>query len=451
MSNMMKGTRRRALKLRRVFLLTVAMLALALAGAVTIPAVAPDAGASIADFLRSVVGPEPVALLESTVFQLQDTLNRAKYNVTHDGGQVAWASSAVLTQTQSIVTYYQPTPAAPPTAVSPAPIPHALKYGSPATTTTPTTPASTATPVKPRPTPTAVVIKNVVDAAPAAGTGWQAFGMLSPDQTPIMARTALKPDPSRPYANAAAIRIDLSLARLHLVPGTLEPTFAPGEPSFNRPGVIPASDALNNVLVAAFNGGFKAIHGKYGMMFNGKVILPPVKGIATVGFYRDGSIRIGAWGVGITQTADLISYRQNCPLLVDQGRVRPNINIADVLSWGYTGGNPAATWRSGLGLSQDGRFLIYVAGNSLTAQTLGNALQQAGAYYGMQLDINGFYTRFYTYEPVKPGSGSLQAVRLLQAMSGSATQYLTPYPRDFFYVTALTGTNIDAVRQPTMR
>ena len=106
---------------------------------------------------------------------------------------------------------------------------------------------------------------------------------------------------------------------------------------------------------------------------------------------------------------------------------------------GYTGNGPAATWRSGLGLSQDGRFLIYVVGNSLTAQSLGNALQQGGAYYGMQLDINSYYTRFATYEPADATNmaGSLKSVMLLQTMSGNATQFLVPYSRDFFYLTAL--------------
>ncbi|MCL4507265.1 MAG: phosphodiester glycosidase family protein [Chloroflexi bacterium] len=431
---------RRAGLIRRVWFVLLALLAAIAAVSIALPAASPEAGAYIADSLRAVVGPQPVAMLESAVFQIQDAINRTRYSVTRDGGQIMWTSSAAPAPK---VTFY-------PTAAIPASAPVRSAAAGPKLSRPAAPTASvTATPIplaSPRPT----AEPNVVEAAPMVGADWQSFGPASPDQTPIMARTAVKPDPTRPFANAAVVRIDLHQARLHLVPGTLEPTFAKGIPQFKRPGAIPISDAVPGVLLAAFNGGFKAEHGHFGMMVDGKVILPPIDGIATLGFYRDGSVRMGAWGQDISQTSDLVSYRQNCPLLVERGVVNPNINIADVLSWGYTGGNPAATWRSGLGLSQDGRFLIYVAGNSLTAQTLGNALQQAGAYIGMQLDINGFYTRFYTYEPANAAANtnSLKAVRLLQAMSGAASQYLIPYSRDFFYLTTRATPNMNAATQP---
>jgi hypothetical protein len=427
--------RRANVSLRIRVVLTVGLV-FAVISAIMLSAISSAAGAYIADSLRAMFGPQPVAVLESVVFQLQDTINQARYGVTRDGGQVAWTNSGVVTQT--IVYYDQPTPV--PMKVEARSAALAPTSGQHVTIT----PTITAKPIPPEASPAAVAL-GVVDALPVVGPGWQPFGIASPDRMPIMARTALKPDASRPYANAAVIRIDLHRVRLHLVPGTLEPSFAPGLPTFSRPGAIPSGDALRNVLVAAFNGGFKAEHGKYGMMVDGMVIRPPIVGIATLGFYRDGSVRLGTWGQEISQTQDLVAYRQNCPLLVDQGLVKQNINITDVLSWGYTGHNPTTTWRSGLGLSQDGRFLIYVVGNSLTAQSLGDALQQAGAYYGMQLDINSFYTRFFTYEPADAANGasSLKAIPLLQAMSGNVTQYLVPYSRDFFYVTALATTNLN--------
>jgi hypothetical protein len=427
----------------RVWFIVPMLLATMVVSAIALPAISPEAGAFVADSLRAIVGPQLVAGLESVVFQVQDSISQARYSVTRDGGQVAWTSSNVLTQT--IIYYDQPTPVhldAQARSVSITPTLAHQVMATPTIEVTPVPPVVTSTPAE----------LSVVDALPVVGAGWQPFGLSSPAQTPIMARSALKPDPSRPFANAAIIRIDLHQARLHLVPGTIEPSFAPGLPTFYRPGIIPPGDALRNVLVAAFNGGFKAEHGNYGMMVDGKVIRPPIKGIATLGFYRDGSVRLGAWGQEISQTQDLVAYRQNCPLLVDRGLVKQNINIADVLSWGYTGNNPAATWRTGLGLSQDGRFLIYVAGNSLTAQSLGDSLQQAGAYYAMQLDINSFYTRFFTYEPADPANtaNSLKAVQLLQAMSGNESQYLVPYNRDFFYVTALATTNLNTAPKPGM-
>jgi LytS/YehU family sensor histidine kinase len=45
--------------------------------------------------------------------------------------------------------------------------------------------------------------------------------------------------------------------------------------------------------------------------------------------------------------------------------------------WGVTILNSDVTWRSGLGLSRDGRFLFYAVGDSLTVESLARALQLA--------------------------------------------------------------------------
>jgi hypothetical protein len=172
------------------------------------------------------------------------------------------------------------------------------------------------------------------------------------------------------------------------------------------------------------------------MMVDGVTILPPQQGIATLAVYRDGSVRIGAWGREITATNDLIAYRQNCPLLLDAGQINPSVNDGSRKEWGYTVKNLDATWRSGVGISRDGRFLIYVAGNSLTVESLARALQEGGAYYAMQLDINSYYTRFVTYSPSKAGSQyPIKAAKLLDQMTAGPTQFLSPYDRDFFFVT----------------
>ncbi len=81
--------------------------------------------------------------------------------------------------------------------------------------------------------------------------------------------------------------------------------------------------------------------------------------------------------------------------------------------------------------------MIYAAGNSLTVRSLAQALQQAGAYYAMQTDINGFYTRFVTYQPASNSKATypLVAYKLLNEMSGDPELFLHPYDRDFFYIT----------------
>jgi len=107
-------------------------------------------------------------------------------------------------------------------------------------------------------------------------------------------------------------------------------------------------------------------------------LLPPKDGIATLAIYRDGSVRLGAWGRGITSTLDLVAFRQNCPLLLDAGQINPSVNDGSRKEWGYTVENLDTTWRSGVGISRDGRFLIYVAGNLLTVESLGRTLQEGG-------------------------------------------------------------------------
>lgn len=397
----------------RVFVVGIAAVMLMCGGLVFIPVVSPSAGAAMADWLRSIIGPEAVAEIESVSFKLQDTFNQARYQVSGGQAQVSWADPADTSASAS------------------------TKANAPKATNVPTKAQPSGKVMTVTTNPINPAVPNVITAPSDVGD-WQAFGPTINDN-PIMARAIVKPDPARAYAQAMLVRIDLSQIQLHLTPGTVEPVATKGVPSFPRPGFIPQSDQAN--LLAAFNGGFKSIHGDYGMMLNGITIRPPIDSLATIGLYRDGQIRIGEWGRDITATADLITYRQNCPLLVDQGVINPHVNDESRKEWGYTVKNLDTTWRSGIGLSQDGRFLIYAAGNSLTVESLAEALRQGGAYYAMQLDINGFYTRFVTYTPADNSKASgypLVAHKLLNEMSGDPALYLHPYDRDFFYITART-------------
>lgn len=266
---------------------------------------------------------------------------------------------------------------------------------------------------------------------PASSLDWQTFGPVIAGQQ-YMARAIVQPDPVRPYANVALVRIDLQHVRLDMLPGTSEPKIGKMMVKYAGAGVIPGAVQQGGNLLAAFSGGFKGMHGNYGMTVNNTVILPPLDGMGTVAIYKDGSVRIGAWGRDIVNSPDLISYRQNCPLLVDAGSVSAAVNNADRKMWGFTIGNTDTTWRSSLGITQDGRYLIYGVGNSLTVDSMAHAMQAGGAYTAMQLDINRFYTRFDTYSVQ---NGKLVVTKLLKEMSGDANQFLQPYDRDFFYLT----------------
>ncbi|HEY9151992.1 MAG TPA: phosphodiester glycosidase family protein, partial [Anaerolineales bacterium] len=178
------------------------------------------------------------------------------------------------------------------------------------------------------------------------------------------------------------------------------------------------------------------IHGHYGMMVNGFTLLPPQDGLATIAIYGDGHVAIGAWGKEINPSNELIAFRQNCPPLIENGQINPALSLNNRMAWGYTG-NSDITWRTGIGITQDGRYLIYAVGNGTAVQTLADAFQQAGAYNAMQLDINQFYAHFYTYQP-DPNAAQgflVSGQRLLDQMINNPHLYLTPNVRDFFYLT----------------
>jgi hypothetical protein len=379
-------------------LLPVALIAVL----AVVPAVSPAFGANMADLLRAIFGAQPVAKLESTSFKLHDELSRFLYK--GEKPQIAWNSS------------------------------------NPPQTFTPGGNQKLASPIVHN--KSSLSSSEVVSASPQIG--WQAYGPTV-NGVPVMARTLLTPDPHRLYAGVALVRMDLSQLNLHMMPGTLEPAHpAQLAQVFPNPGVIPPSD--QNVLVAAFNGGFKAVHGHYGMMVDGVTLLPPIPNVATVALYRDGHVQIGAWGKEILPSPDIVAFRQNCPPLLEAGQFNPDIFVdSHQLAWGYTV-NTDITWRTALGITQDGRYLIYAVGNGTSVATMAQALQSAGAYSAMQLDVNQYYAHFVTYQPAAGPAASqkfqITDEQLLDKMINVTHLYLTPSVRDFFYVTVQTPTAV---------
>jgi hypothetical protein len=363
----------------------------------------PEHVAQSADMARAVVGPGLVGAVEGLVFQTQDTMHQVQYQTTGqapNSATVEWAAPAANIPNSA----NSQTDALAPTAVIPP------------------TPSAADTPQG-----TTSVSTTVTTVA------WVGF-TFDHDGTPLLERTIIAPDPTRPYVRAALVRFDLTKVQLHLVAGTTEPK---SPVVLVRPGKIPSSVVRNGLLLAAFNGGFKAANGEYGMAVDGMTLLPPKDGLATLALYRDGRVQLGEWGHQINETPDLVAFRQNCPLLVADGRPTEEANSDDEKLWGHTVKNKIATWRSGLGLSADGRYLIYAVGDGLTIPSLAQALASGGADRAMQLDINSFWTRFVTYASMN--GTPLQAQKLLSGMQGNSYQFLAADTRDFFYVTRRNG------------
>lgn len=346
-----------------------------------------DFGAWLADVSRAVLGAQRTAQIESWFLTAEDDLHQAQYHLLGQKGTAPWRLSATTPRDQ----------------------------GSHA----------------PRMMPLPAMTPLVQPAVPGEGI-WTTDGLPLPaaGQPPFAAKAFLHPDPARPYAVVTMLQFDLRAVALHLVSGTSEPG---GVLGYSGSGAVPATDRQGDTLVAAFNGGFKYADGHYGLMADGVVYVPPVAGAATLAITRQELVILGAWGsdprLSLANTS-LIAWRQNGALLLDHGQLNPL--TSDGAAWGGVYLNRAYTWRSAIGLTDHGT-LIYAAGDSLSAATLGRALQAAGAVMAMQTDINPKWVRAFTYQ--RSTTGTLQIAKLDPGMQGTGTEYFHGSARDFFYVT----------------
>jgi hypothetical protein len=246
----------------------------------------------------------------------------------------------------------------------------------------------------------------------------------------LAARTFLQPDPERPYALVAVVAFDLTRTRLHFVLGFSEPSRPDGP---RGDGLIPEEHREAGILLAAFNGGFRAANGQFGAMADGLVALPPKSEMAIVGIYQGGEVRIGSWGADINDTHDQGAWRQNCPLIIQDGEISARVYNDSIADWGGSISSEIVTWPSSLGLDKEGKTLFYFSGPSLSIPALANTMRAAGVENGMLLDINHFWVHF---SAIQSEGGELAAKPLLpKDMKDKIDRYLGPSSVDFFYIT----------------
>jgi hypothetical protein len=393
-----EGGEKQGAKPRRGRWIAAGVVGAVVAGAWVSLHVFPGFGPAAADGVRSLVGPGPVAWAEDVVYGIED---RIKGVVYHDAPpKTFWEE-----------------PSTAPTAHPPAQPPIASNA-----------------PVAPTFAPRAFEPPSASVAAPGDGK-WIAIADAGmPDDPPKMYKTLVHPDPKRSYAAVAVVAIDLSRVSLTMVAGTVEPASAVVPPS-ERPGVVPPERFGD--LVAAFNGGFKAEHGHYGMMLGGREFLPPRATSCTVALYHDGSIQIRSWPAVKDSVGDMAGYRQTPPCLVEQGRVNDTLAAADdAKGWGAAVGGGTTIRRSAIGLDRDQKTLFYGLGESVTAGTLARAMKAAGAEDAAQLDVNAAYPRFVFYGKLKPGDAPTATSALIPDIAFARHEYVgKPEGRDFFYLT----------------
>ncbi|MRG95575.1 phosphodiester glycosidase family protein [Polyangium spumosum] len=334
--------------------------------------------------------------------------------------------------------------AAPPPLDHSAPPPPraAASPAAPAVTTPPPEPAETsapaiaAAPKVPAPTnsgppfpPPAFTPPHTRTAKPGDG----AFTLLeegAAQGTGALARAVVHPHPVKPHPYVVVVAVDLRKVELHLVAGTEEPTSS-GVSKDRRPGLVPAADLPS--LIAVFNGGFMARHGKWGMMVDGDVFLPPREEGCTAAILGDGSVRIASFPALAPLAAEIRAYRQTPPCLIEDGALHPRLPNEDTARlWGAAEGGNREIRRTALGLHADGTTLLFAIGEWVWARDLAAAMKSAGAVSAAELDINWSYTRFLLYDRSTPPA---VVSTLIEKVEYTKSGYVTkPAPRDFFYL-----------------
>ncbi|MGD0676830.1 MAG: hypothetical protein ABSC94_15565 [Polyangiaceae bacterium] len=272
--------------------------------------------------------------------------------------------------------------------------------------------------------------------------------------SPALVTSFLRPDPRRLDERVYVTLWDPRQIALHMEAGTVEPVSASGE---HGPGLIPRTPAVMDRLVAAFNGGFQAQHGEYGMQVDGVDYLPPKPYAATVLELSDGSNAFGAWPDSPTVPDGTIAFRQNLTALVQGDKFNP---------WGRTwwGGTPPGwpdqihSTRSALCLTTEG-FVGYFYSMSISAEDLGAGMLAARCSFGIHLDMNPGHAGFEFYDvgpieripplarrpqpdweaqgKVPDMSGyAFRARRMIRGMGHMLfPRYIQREARDFFYLT----------------
>ena len=351
----------------------------------------PGFGPALADGVRSVLGPTAVAVAEDVAYGVADFVN--VQTRADEAPKTFWEEPAAL-------------PALAPAAAGEAPL----------------DPMQSAPPAFAPPFPKV-----------AAEHDGRWFPMRAPwDAGPIaMYKAQVHPDPKRPFAAVAVVAMDLTQLDLALVAGTDEPK-SQQVPRADRPGLVPAADQAR--LVAAFNGGFKAMHGNYGMRIGDKTFLPPRSIACSVAHLSGSAILIRTHSELGAAEHTATWYRQTPPCLIENGEPNPGLLHEYNKNWGATVGGETIIRRSALGVSKDGRYVFYALGDAVTAQSIGRAMQVVGSHGAAQLDVNHSYPRFLLFEQGASGVSATQP--LIEDLKYNPGDYVgTASQRDFFYVT----------------
>jgi len=260
---------------------------------------------------------------------------------------------------------------------------------------------------------------------------WEAIPMPH-GAKPSMVISTVHPHPVKGFVFVKVVAFDRRHLDLRLVAGTQEPE-SKTVPDERRPGLVPGPDQSD--LVVVFNGGFKAKHGKYGMLLDGDLYVPPRDDACVVAQYPDESIKLGSWSALSGAVDQMSAYRQTPPCLIEQGELNPRLDSEyKSRRWGSAVGGVQDIRRSAIGLDASGRALLYGFGDWVTPKELAQAMLAAGAQEAAQLDINWSYTRFFLFDH-PPGEPPHIRETIIPKLKFSKNRYISKSSyRDFYYV-----------------
>ncbi len=260
----------------------------------------------------------------------------------------------------------------------------------------------------------------------AAEGVWQ--DIESVNGVPALYATFVRPDATHTSYLAGIVSMDQRLVTFQLHPGEADP----GPGTWGAATSVLPADRAN--LLATFNGGFKIKDSRGGFYLNGQTAGTLTNGAASVVFNKDGHVTVGVWGRDAKMTPDVVAVRQNLKLIVDQGKVPANVDSNVEADWGASIGGNLYVWRSGLGVTADGR-LVFVYGPALSVRSLADLLKRAGVVTGLQMEINPAWMSFmyyqHTADPLNP-----TPTNLLSSQERPANRYLEPTSRDFISVSS---------------
>jgi hypothetical protein len=235
----------------------------------------------------------------------------------------------------------------------------------------------------------------------------------------------------RPDAQHTSYLVGVAWLNQKLVKMVLHPGYSvPGGSGWSQPFYVPSS--RRDSLLATFNSGFTMQDNNGGYWEDGQTASPLRQGAASMVLYKDGHVDVVRWNAAAPGPG-VAAVRQNLGMLVENGKISPDVNSTTTRTWGKTVGNTTFVWRSALGVRKDGS-LVFVVGASMSVPTLANIVHDAGAVNAMELDINKAWTNFMTY--THPSSGVAVPHMLTKDAHPNPYRYLQPSSRDFVAVSA---------------